>query len=98
MAVTVSDVEHIARLAKLEFSEAEKERFTHQLNAILAYVEQLNKLDTSAVEPLSHVIDVENVFREDVARPGLTPPEALKNAPAKTEEFFKVPKVIGDRQ
>lgn len=97
MAVTVKDVEHIARLAKLEFSEAEKETFTHQLNAILAYVEQLNKLDTTAVEPLSHVIDYGNVFREDVAQPGLPPSDALKNAPAKTEKFFKVPKVIGDR-
>ena len=97
MAVTVSDVEHIARLAKLEFSDAEKETFTHQLNAILAYVEQLNKLDTSAVEPLSHVIDFENVFREDVVQPGLTPSDALRNAPAKSEKFFKVPKVIGDR-
>lgn len=97
MAVTLKDVEHIARLARLEFSEAEKETFTHQLNAILAYVEQLNTLDTTAVEPLSHVIDFQNVFREDVAQPGLTPPEALRNAPAKTEQFFRVPKVIGDR-
>ncbi len=97
MAVTLKDVEHIARLAKLEFSEAEKETFTHQLNAILAYVEQLNTLDTGTVEPLSHVIDVQNVFREDVVQPGLTPADALKNAPAKTEKFFKVPKVIGDR-
>ena len=97
MAVTLKDVEHIARLARLEFSEAEKETFTHQLNAILAYVEQLNKLDTTAVEPLSHVIDFQNVFREDVAQPGLTPSEALKNAPEKNEKFFKVPKVIGDR-
>lgn len=97
MAVTLKDVEQIARLARLEFSEAEKETFTHQLNAILAYVEQLNTLDTTAVEPLSHVIDFQNVFREDVAQPGLTPTEALRNAPAKTEQFFRVPKVIGDR-
>lgn len=97
MAVTLIDVEHIARLARLDFSDAEKETFTHQLNAILAYVEQLNRLDTTSVEPLSHVIDVQNVFREDVALPGLTPQDALRNAPAKTEKFFKVPKVIGDR-
>lgn len=97
MAVTVNDVEHIARLAKLEVSEAEKETFTHQLNDILSYVEQLDKLDTTVVEPLSHVIDFDNVFREDIAKPGLTPSDALNNAPAKTEKFFKVPKVIGDR-
>lgn len=97
MSVTLKDVEHIATLARLEFNEEQKKKFTHQLNSILAYVDQLNKLDTSTVEPLSHVIELNNVFREDVAKRGLKPEEALKNAPAKTEEFFKVPKVIGDR-
>lgn len=97
MAVTIKEVEHIAKLAKLEFSEAEKEKFTHQLNQILSYVEQLNKLDTGKVEPLSHVIELANVFREDEAKAGITTEEALKNAPAKTEQFFKVPKVIGEK-
>ena len=97
MSVTRKDVEHIAKLARLEFTDEEKATFTHQLNAILAYVEQLNTLDTSTVEPLSHVIELDNAFREDVLRPGLTQEEALKNAPVKTEKFFKVPKVIGDR-
>lgn len=97
MPVTLKDVEHIAKLARLEFSEEEKQKFTHQLNDILAYVEQLNKLDTSRVEPLSHVIELSNVFRDDVVKPGLTTEEALKNAPAKSEKFFKVPKVIGDK-
>lgn len=97
MSVTIKDVEHIATLARLEFTEEEKQKFTHQLNEILAYVEQLNKLDTSKVEPLSHVIELDNVFREDVVKPGLTPEEALKNAPAKTDRFFKVPKVIGEK-
>jgi aspartyl-tRNA(Asn)/glutamyl-tRNA(Gln) amidotransferase subunit C len=67
------------------------------LNTILEYMEQLNELDTSNVEPLSHVIEMTNVFREDVLRPGLTREEALRNAPAKTAKFFKVPKVIGER-
>lgn len=97
MPVTIKDVEHIAKLARLEFTEDEKQKFTHQLNQILAYVEQLNKLDTSKVEPLSHVIELSNVFRLDVAKPGLSPDEALRNAPAKTDKFFKVPKVIGDK-
>lgn len=97
MSVTLKDVEHIAKLARLDFTEGEKETFTHQLNAILAYVEQLNKLDTSNVEPLSHVIELGDVFREDIVRPGLSQEEALKNAPAKDEKFFKVPKVISDR-
>lgn len=97
MAVTIKEVEHIAILAKLEFTEAEKEKFTYQLNKILEYVEQLNKIDTSNVEPLSHVIELSNVFREDKVKPGVSTDEALKNAPSKTEQFFKVPKVIGEK-
>ena len=97
MSVTIKDVEHIAELARLEFNEDEKVRLTAQLNSILSYMEQLNKLDTSAIEPLAHVIELSNVFREDTAVPGLATEDALKNAPARTEKFFKVPKVIGDR-
>jgi aspartyl-tRNA(Asn)/glutamyl-tRNA(Gln) amidotransferase subunit C len=98
MPVTVHDVEHIAALANLEFSPEEKEKFTLQMNQILEYMEQLNKLDTSSVEPLSHVIELKNVFREDVVKPGVSTEDALKNAPSKTEEFFKVPKVIGEKE
>ncbi len=97
MSVTLNDVEHIATLARLEFTDEEKATFTQQLNSILAYVEQLNKLDTTNVEPLAHVIELEDAFREDVVKAGVTQEDALKNAPAKTEKFFKVPKVIGDR-
>jgi aspartyl-tRNA(Asn)/glutamyl-tRNA(Gln) amidotransferase subunit C len=97
MAVTIKDVEHIAKLAKLEFTDAEKEKFTHQLNQILEYVEQLNTLDTDNVEPLSHVIELRNVFRADEVKQGVSTEEALKNAPSKTDQFFKVPKVIGEK-
>jgi aspartyl-tRNA(Asn)/glutamyl-tRNA(Gln) amidotransferase subunit C len=97
MSVTIKDVEHIAKLAKLEFTGDEMEKFTHQINQILDYVEQLNKLDTADVEPLSHVIQLSNVFRTDEAKPSTSTDEALKNAPSKNEEFFKVPKVIGDK-
>jgi aspartyl-tRNA(Asn)/glutamyl-tRNA(Gln) amidotransferase subunit C len=97
MAITIKDVEHIAKLAKLEFTDAEKEKFTHQLNQILEYMEQMNKLDTSRVEPLSHVIELSNVFRVDEVKQGVSTEEALKNAPSKTEEFFKVPKVINEK-
>ena len=98
MEVTVAVVEHIAKLAHLEFSEDEKKMFTQQLNSILAHMEQLNKVDTTNVEPLSQVVESKSALREDVVRPGLTSEEALKNAPAKTEQFFKVPKVIGDKE
>jgi len=94
MAVTIKDVEHVAKLAQLEFSEEEKEKFTHQLNEILAYMEKLNELDTSNIEPLSHVIELNNVFREDKVEPSYPQEEILNNAPSKNEKFFKVPKVI----
>lgn len=96
MSVTVKDVEHIAKLARLQFSEQEKQEFTHQLNEILAYVEQLNTLETDGVEPLSHVVELKNVVREDQVKPGLTNEEALQNVPARSDKFFRVPKVISE--
>jgi aspartyl-tRNA(Asn)/glutamyl-tRNA(Gln) amidotransferase subunit C len=95
MPVTLKDVEHIAKLSRLEITEVEKEKYMHQLNDILRYVEKLNELDTTNVEPLAQVNDLQNVFREDIVRPSIPVEEALKNAPAKVDTFFKVPKVIG---
>lgn len=97
MAVTIRDVEHVASLAKLSFTDAEKQKLVSELNEILRYMEQLNALDTKNVEPLSHVIEPGSVFREDTLRHGLDREEALANAPSKSDKFFKVPKVIGDR-
>ena len=97
MPVTIKDVEHVAKLARLQFTEEEKVMFTRQLNQILEYMEKLNELDTSNVEPLSHVIELSNVFRDDKVQPSLPIEEALKNAPARADRFFKVPKVIGDK-
>ena len=94
MSVTLKDVEHIAELARLKFSEEELESFTHQLNQILEYVEKLNELDTENVEPLSHPVEGNNAFREDELKPSINREEALKNAPDSDDEFFKVPKVI----
>ena len=97
MAVTIQDVEYIARLARLSFTDEEKQRLTVELNTILGYMEQLNSVPTDDVEPLTHVIDLQSVMREDRQVPGLSREDALKNAPARTDEFFKVPKVIADR-
>ena len=97
MSVTVKDVEYVAALARLSLTDAEKEKYALQLNDILAYVEQLNRIDTTNVEPLSQVIDLTNVMRDDVVTPSLPREEALKNAPARTEKFFKVPTVRGER-
>jgi aspartyl-tRNA(Asn)/glutamyl-tRNA(Gln) amidotransferase subunit C len=97
MAVTKKDVEKIAELARLKFSEEELQNFTPQMNEILSYMDKLNELDTENVEPLSHPVEQTNVFREDEMRPSIPTEAALKNAPAKDERHFKVPKVIGDK-
>jgi len=94
MRITVQDVEHIAHLAKLSLTEDEKTAYSRQLGEILEYVEKLGELDTSDVEPLSHVMDVTNAFREDAPGDSLPREEALANAPESDGEFFIVPRVI----
>jgi len=94
MSVSLKDVEKIADLARLYIPEEEKEEYTRQLNIILKYMEQLNKVDTSNVEPLSHQFELTNVFRDDDVQPSLPADEALRNAPEKSGNYFKVPKVI----
>ncbi|TCL69985.1 aspartyl/glutamyl-tRNA(Asn/Gln) amidotransferase subunit C [Hydrogenispora ethanolica] len=96
MRLTKTEVEHVARLARLELSEAEKEEFTGQLNEILNFVEELNQLDTQGIEPTAHAIPVTNVFRSDRVEPSLDPELALANAPDRIDNFFKVPKVLED--
>jgi aspartyl-tRNA(Asn)/glutamyl-tRNA(Gln) amidotransferase subunit C len=86
--------EHLGRLARLALTEEEKTLFEGQLDSILKYMEKLNELDTSGIEPTSHVIDMSNVMREDVARPSLDREDALMNAPDRTEAFYRVPKII----
>ena len=95
MAVTRKDAEHIAELARLKFDDSEIENFTQDLNNILTYVEKLNELDTENVEPLSHPVEGVKAFREDVVKESIPHEDALRNAPSKDEDFFKVPKVIG---
>ncbi|KAA0208237.1 MAG: Asp-tRNA(Asn)/Glu-tRNA(Gln) amidotransferase subunit GatC [Ignavibacteriaceae bacterium] len=94
MAVTIKDVEDIAVLAKLRFSEDEKQKLQKDMNKILEYIDELNELDLTNVEPLENINDTENVVRKDEAEPWLTTEEALSNAPDKTGRYFKVPKVL----
>lgn len=89
-----TDVERIAHLARLSLSEREKEKFSLQLGSIFAYVGKLNELDTSGIEPTSHVLKLGNVMREDKQKPSLLREDALRNAPENTGEFYKVPKII----
>jgi len=90
------DVEHVARLARLALTDAEIERMREQLNGILAYIEKLNELDTSDVEPTSHAVPLVNVMRDDEAGPCLPREEALANAPDRAGAFFRVPRIIED--
>jgi aspartyl-tRNA(Asn)/glutamyl-tRNA(Gln) amidotransferase subunit C len=94
MSLNKKDIEHIAKLAKLKFTDDEIDKLAPQLNGILDYVEKLNELDTENVEPLSHPVANTNVFREDKLKESVPTEEALKNAPQKDEKYFKVPKVI----
>jgi len=94
MKITKQEVEYVARLARLELSEQEKETLTDQLSNILTYVEQLNELDTKGVEPTSHVLDINNVMREDEPEASLPQDRALANGPDKSSGHYKVPKII----
>jgi aspartyl-tRNA(Asn)/glutamyl-tRNA(Gln) amidotransferase subunit C len=94
MAVNKKEVEVIAELARLRLNENEIDYYTAQLNQILEYVDKLNELNIESVEPLHHPVEGKNALREDVRRESVSTAEALKNAPDKDENFFKVPKVI----
>lgn len=98
MSATKKEVEHIAKLSKLKFSGEEIEKFTGDLNQILSYVEQLNELDTSNVEPLSHPVTYSKPLRKDELKHSVTAEEALKNSPHHDENFFLVPKVISSKK
>ena len=94
--ISEEDVRYVAGLARLNISEGEMGAFTLQLNSILSYMDKLNELDTSGVEPMSHVIDLCNAFREDAARVSFHQEVTLENAPEKERGFFKVPRIIED--
>ncbi|QMV41024.1 Asp-tRNA(Asn)/Glu-tRNA(Gln) amidotransferase subunit GatC [Cohnella cholangitidis] len=94
MSITIKDVEHVANLARLELSDAEKEQFTGQLNAILKYADKLDQLDTDGIEPTSHVLPLANVMREDVVKPSWPIEKVLLNAPEEEDWQFKVPAVL----
>lgn len=94
MKLNRKDVEHVALLSRLELSENELDKFTGQLDAILEYIDVLNQVDTSAVEPMAHVLEIRNVMRADEVQPSLSREAALQNAPDAEDGFFKVPKIV----
>ena len=91
MAITREEVVHVAKLARLDLSDDELERFSEQLNAILEAVGKVSELDLSDVEPTAHPLDLSNVWAEDEPRPPLPVEDALANAPDREGDAFRVP-------
>jgi aspartyl-tRNA(Asn)/glutamyl-tRNA(Gln) amidotransferase subunit C len=94
MKLSLEEVRHISKLSRLSLSDEEAGLYATQLSKIIDHVEQLNNLDTSAIEPTSHVIQLDNVMADDVQGISLSREEALKNAPDSTLKFYRVPKII----
>lgn len=88
------NIDHIAKLARIALTPEEKATFAQQLGDVLHHIEQLNKVDVSGVEPTAHAFPVNNVWADDVARPGLPVDQALRNAPARRDHMIAVPKVV----
>lgn len=97
MVIDDKTLDNIASLARLEFVDDEKEHIKNDLTRMLNFIDQLNELDTSDVEPLIYLSDRINVLRDDEVKQDITQKEALKNAPMKDSDYFKVPKVIEGR-
>ncbi len=88
------DINHVAMLARLKLTDSEKEQFEKQVGSIINYIDKLNELDTSSIEPTAHVLPISNVFREDQLKTSLPREKALQNAPEKDDGFYRVPKII----
>lgn len=95
MPLSRAQVEHIAKLARLNLTSDEIDKYTRELTVILTYIDQLQAVDTTGVEPKNQFITAENVFREDIPEDSLPRDEALRNAPDHDDGYFHVPKVIG---
>ena len=94
MKITKDVVEYVAHLARLRLLPAEVEMYTGQIDGILAYMDQLNSLDTTGIDPTTHAIPAVNVFRSDTVDNNLEAGAAVSNAPAREDGFFKVPPII----
>jgi aspartyl-tRNA(Asn)/glutamyl-tRNA(Gln) amidotransferase subunit C len=92
--IDIEQVRQVGKLARLALSDAEIAQFAVQLSAILEYVEKLNQLDTSKVEPLAHCLPINNCLRADEIKQSLGTEKTLANAPQKDEQFFLVPKIL----
>lgn len=96
--VTRDEVAHLAHLARLSIPDDELDHYAEQLGVILASVAEVSKVAADDVEPTSHAVELVNVFREDLVKPGLTRDEALAMAPAVDADRFRVPQILGEEQ
>jgi len=94
MSAPQLDIKYVAHLARLRLSPDEEARLGTQLGGILGYIEKLKELDVTGVEPTAHAVPLTNVTRPDEIRPSLSHEEALRNAPARTNGLFAVPKIV----
>jgi aspartyl-tRNA(Asn)/glutamyl-tRNA(Gln) amidotransferase subunit C len=94
MEVSDQLIDHLAQLSRLSFNDVEKQELKVDMQKMISFIEQLQELDTTGISPLTHMGNVENVFREDEVTGMISREEALLNAPEKDDQFFKVPKVI----
>ena len=94
MKINQQDVEHVARLARLSLNPDDLKTMTGQMDAILGYVDKLNELDTTGIEPMAHAVPMSNAFREDEITDPIGVEQALQNAPQRNDNYFKVPKII----
>lgn len=94
MKLDTKDVERLAHLARLEFSDKEKKEMLGDMNKMLSFVDKVNELELEGVEPLIYLTEEENVLRKDEVKKQVTKDEALKNAPDKDTDYFRVPKVL----
>ena len=93
--ISIDDVRHVAKLARLHMTDPELARFTQQLGTILHYVNKISELDVTSVEPMAHALPIHNVLRDDVVGEPLPLEKVLQNAPERDGDFFAVPKIIG---
>lgn len=94
MSITKNDVIHVAGLARLGLNDDETQKYEKELNDVLNFMEKLNELNTEGIEPTSHVLDIHNVFRQDVVEESLNVEDVLANAPDRDEDYFKVPSIL----
>ena len=94
MSTDIQTIRKLAHLARLEFDETKEQEMLEDLNQILDWMEKLRELDTSAIEPLTHMSEEVNVLRDDVAFNAVTHEQGLRNAPRKDSDYFRVPKVL----